>query len=255
VQVKQINYYITAVLITNIIQYRYKYNNPVIIFAKLLLIRSNMNTTVELVTAWGAYEEKHPGCSIEDFCRYYLLQQKQQVPVNTEKLTGGLQPPAPEAMLMKVMGRIMRLHELYARTALDDAGLGQFEEFALMHGVKQRKDPRKSEVIYATIYELSTGSDLLNRLREKGYIMEVPDPADRRSKRVKITAKGEKILQHAYKRMGQLVKMMLRDMDEEEVLLCIQLLKDVEIKFSERWPEDKGRSFDEIYTSVMSEGM
>jgi len=124
-----------------------------------------------------------------------------------------------------------------------------------MHGVKQRKDPRKSEVIYATIYELSTGSDLLNRLREKGYIMEVPDPADRRSKRVKITAKGEKILQHAYKRMGQLVKMMLRDMDEEEVLLCIQLLKDVEIKFSERWPEDKGRSFDEIYTSVMSEGM
>jgi len=214
-----------------------------------------MNRTVELVTAWGAYEEKHAGCSIEDFCRYYLLQQKQQEPVNTARLTGGQQPSAPEAMLMKVMGRIMRLHELYSRIALEGGGLSQFEEFALMHGVMQRKDPRKSEVIYATIYELSTGSDLLNRLREKGYITEVPDPADRRSKRVKITAKGEKILQHAYKRMGQMVKMMLHDMDTEEVMLCIQLLKDVEIKFSERWPEDKGRSFDEIYTSVMSEGM
>ncbi|HEU4553044.1 MAG TPA: winged helix DNA-binding protein [Chitinophaga sp.] len=212
-----------------------------------------MNTTVQLVAAWGAYEEKHPGCSIEDFCRYYLLHQQQQKPADTGKLTGGLQPATPEATLMKVMGRIMRLHGLYSRLSLEDAGIGQFEEFALMNNILQRKNPRKSEVIYATIYELSTGTDLLNRLREKGYITEVPDPADRRSKRVKMTAKGEKTLQHAYKRMGQLVKMMLRDMDTEEVQLCIQLLKHVEIKFSERWPEDKGRSFDEIYTSVMSE--
>jgi len=49
-----------------------------------------------------------------------------------------------------------------------------------------------------------------------------------------------------------LVNMLFHDMGRDGILLCIQFLKNVEIKFSERWPEDKGRSFDEIYTSVMS---
>ena len=45
-----------------------------------------MNKTVELVNLWGAYEEKHPGGSIADFCRYHLMQQRK--PVERKKLTG-----------------------------------------------------------------------------------------------------------------------------------------------------------------------
>jgi DNA-binding MarR family transcriptional regulator len=212
-----------------------------------------MNKTVELVNAWGTFEEQYPDASIADFCRFYLTQQqKQGEPLVSPNLTGGLQPNKPEALLSKVMGRIVRLHQLYGRIALEGTGISQFEEFALLNTIFQLKDPRKTDVIYATIYEMSTGTDLLNRLRKNGYITEVTDPADRRSKRVKITAKGEKVLQASMKRLSQLVKMMLHDMGEESILLCIQLLKNVEIKFSERWPEDKGRSFDEIYTAVMS---
>ncbi len=211
-----------------------------------------MNKTVQLVNAWAAYEEKHPNGSIEDFCRYHLIQQKQQHPPDLQKLTGGIQPFKPEAMLMKIMGRVMRLHAMYSRIALDDTGVNQLEEFALLLAIVQLKHPRKSEAIYATIYEMSTGTDVLNRLRVNGYISEVADIEDRRSKRVKITAKGEKVLQRCMKRMEQLVTMMLSGMDTEEVLLCIQLLMDIEIRFSERWPADKGQSFDEIYTSVMS---
>ncbi len=210
-----------------------------------------MNKTVELVNAWGAFEAQHPESSIADFCRYYLNQQ-QEAPLPRE-LTGGLQPDKPEALLSKIMGRIVRLHQLYGRLALEGTGIGQFEEFALLNAIQQLKEPRKSEVIYATIYEMSTGTDLLNRLRKNGYITELADAADRRSKRVKITAKGEKVLQGSKKRLGQLVGMMLRDLSPDSILLCIQLLKNVELKFSARWPEDKGRSFDEIYTNVMSE--
>jgi DNA-binding MarR family transcriptional regulator len=213
-----------------------------------------MNKTVELVNAWGAYEKKHPDSSIADFCRYYLVQQQQQeASPAPEKLTGGLIPPKPEALLMKIMGRIVRLHQLYARIAVEGTGISQFEEFALLHAIVQLKNPRKSEVIYATIFELSTGTDLLNRLRKSGYITEVTDPADRRSKRVKITPKGEKVWQASLKRIWQMVTMMLHGMDTDDMLLCIQLLQHIEIRFSERWPEDKGRSFDEIYTSVLSE--
>jgi len=212
-----------------------------------------MNNTVALVNAWAAYEEKYPDGSITDFCRYHLLREKQEEPVLAAKQTGGLQPLKPEGLLFKTMGRIVRLHQLYARIALEGTGISQFEEFALLNAITHLKNPRKSDVIYATIYEMSTGTDLLNRLRKSGYITEVTDPADRRSKRVKITATGEKVLQAAVKRLSQMITMMLHDMDLDDVLLCVQLLKHLEIKFSGRWQEDKGRSFDEIYTSVMSE--
>jgi len=212
-----------------------------------------MNKTVALVNAWAAYEEKYPDGSITDFCRYHLLRQKQEEQADIVQQAGGLQPLKPEGLLFKTMGRIVRLHQLYARIALEGTGISQFEEFALLHAITQLKNPRKSDVVYATIYEMSTGTDLLNRLRKSGYITEVTDPADRRSKRVKITAAGEKVLQAAVKRLSQMITMMLHDMDLDDVLLCVQLLKRLEIKFSGRWPEDKGRSFDEIYTSVMSE--
>lgn len=211
-----------------------------------------MNKTVELVNAWGAFEEQHPDSNIADFCRYYLSRQQEEVPVIPKALTGGLQPKKPEALLSKIMGRIVRLHQLYGRIALEGTGIGQFEEFALLNTILQLKEPRKSDVIYATIYEMSTGTDLLNRLRKNGFITELTDPSDRRSKRVKITAKGEKVLQASYKRLTQLVDMMLHDIGRDGIMLCIRFLKNVEIKFSERWPEDKGKSFDEIYTSVMS---
>jgi len=151
------------------------------------------------------------------------------------------------------MGRIVRLHQLYGRIALEGTGISQFEEFALLNTILQMKEPRKSDVIYATIYEMSTGTDLLNRLRKNGFITELPDPADGRSKRVKITARGEKVLQASFKRLTQLVNMLFGEMGQDNIMLCIQLMKNVEIKFSERWPEDKGKSFDEIYTSVMSD--
>lgn len=218
----------------------------------MLYIRSNMNKTVELVNAWGAFEDKHPDSSIADFCRYYLSQQKQEELSIPKELTGGLQPKKPEALLSKLMGRIVRLHQLYGRIALEGTGISQFEEFALLNTILQLKEPRKSEVIYATIFEMSTGTDLLNRLRKNGFITEVTDPSDRRSKRVAITAKGEKVLQASYKRLSQLVYMMFSDIGQDGIMLCVQFLKNVEIKFAERWPEDKGRSFDEIYTSVMS---
>jgi DNA-binding MarR family transcriptional regulator len=210
-----------------------------------------MNKTVTLVNLWAAYEEKHPHGSIEDFCRYHLISQRRADPAEEKKLTGGLVPLKSQALLLKIMGRIMRLQAYYSRLALEGREIGQFEEFALLNSIAQLKDPRKSEAIYATIYELSTGTDLLNRLRKKGYIAEVADKTDRRSKRVKITAAGKKVLQAALTRISMMAELVMHDIDAEDQRLCIQLLKNVEIRLSERWLTHRGKAFDEIYESVV----
>jgi len=44
--------------------------------------------------------------------------------------------------------------------------------------------------------------------------------------------------------------MLMYDMGNDDKELCIQLLKNVEIKFSALWQGHKGKAFEEVYTEV-----
>lgn len=211
-----------------------------------------MNTTVALVNAWGAYEERHPGASIEDFCRYYLsLHSKAQEP---GPLVGGVVPSFKEGLLMKLIGRISKLNMAYANMALHDTGLNQIEEFGLLITIKQEQHPKKTEVIYANLFELSSGTDMLNRLKKKGLLKEYADKEDKRSKRLQLTAKGEKVVELCISRIYKTASMMAGSLSDADKELCIELLKNIEIKFSALWLQHKGREFDEVFEEVMGEG-
>ena len=47
--------------------------------------------------------------------------------------------------------------------------------------------------------------------------------------------------------------MMMHDLTDDDKELCIQLLKNVEIKFSALWPRHRGKSFEEVYKEVVDE--
>jgi len=211
-----------------------------------------MNKTVELVNEWGQFEEKHPNGSIEDFCRYYLIKEREKQ--NMGKMTGGkLLPPSKKILLMRIMGRITKLFISYANSAMDGLGITQFEDFNFLNTIYHLKEPRKTEVIYETINELSTGVDTLNRLKKLGYITEKNDPQDKRSKRVSLTAKGEKVLFKCYNVFGRMNDMMMKDITLDDVYLCIQLLKGVEIKYSALLQQHKGKPFEEVYREIMGD--
>jgi DNA-binding MarR family transcriptional regulator len=203
-----------------------------------------MNKTIELVNEWGTFEGRHPDASIADFCRHYLISQREmdhKVP-----LEGGDIPMHPEGLLLKMIGRIHKLNAIFAAKALDGTGVTQVEEFGMLLTIKRMKDPRKTEIIYANISELSSGTDMLNRLKKRNFIAEYADKQDKRSKRVKLTAAGEKVIEVCSKRMSRCARMMLADVEDNEVRLCAQLLKNVEIKFTNIWQQYKSASFAEI---------
>jgi len=208
-----------------------------------------MNKTVELVNEWGNFEQRHPDANIADFCRHYLISQREKdrkIP-----LEGGDIPWHPNGLLLKMMGRINKLNLIFAAKALEGTGVDQLEEFGMLLTVRRLKTPRKTEIIYANIFELSSGTDMLNRLRKKGFIKEHADKEDGRSKRVSLTAAGEKVIDKCAQQMMKCAGMMLAEMNEEDVRLCTQLLKNVEIKFAALWQQYKNASFQEIYDQVM----
>ncbi|TWF33840.1 DNA-binding MarR family transcriptional regulator [Chitinophaga polysaccharea] len=207
-----------------------------------------MNKAVTLITAWGAFDEQHPEASLEEFCRHYLAHREGKA---NAAPAGRFMPVSSEGILMRTIGRIFKLHTIYTASALEGTGISNIDEYSLLNTVAQLQEPRKTEVIYAALQELSTGTDKLNRLKKLGYLAEYDDKEDKRSKRLKVTAKGEKVLVTCRKRITLLATMMFHDMQEDDMKLCTQLLKGVESKFAAIWLSHKGKDFEEIYREVI----
>jgi len=208
-----------------------------------------MNKTVALVNEWADFEKRHPEGDLDDFCRHYLAKQRQQHVKGI--LVGGVIPDITDGPLLKIIGRISKLNMAYANLALENTGLNQIEEFGMLMTIKQEKSPKKTEVIYANLFELSSGTDMLNRLKKRGLIKEYDDKEDKRSKRIELTAKGEKIVEACFAKIQKNAGMLMHDLSEDDKELCIQLLKSIEMKFSALWPQHKNRPFEEVYSSVV----
>lgn len=209
-----------------------------------------LNKTVELVNLWAEFEAKYPEGSIEDFCRYTLIRERESR--QSGEMMGGVIPPHPNAALLKLIGRIHKLNAAYANSALEGTGLNQLEEMGMLLTILQIKNPRKTEVIYSNLMELSSGTDMLNRLKNRGLLSESADKEDKRSKRLRLTPAGMAVIDRCMIRLAMMARMMTRDMPEEDQQLCIQLLRNMEIKLAARWVQDKGRDFDEVYKELQA---
>jgi predicted transcriptional regulator len=207
-----------------------------------------MNKTVELVNEWAVYEAKNPKASIDDFCKYRLTLNKELT--TDKKLFNGLLPPNQNTILSKLVYRIARLNRNFSELALKNVDIKQLEDFIFLSTIANLKNPKKTDVIYSDVTELSTGLLILERLKKQGYILEKGDVDDKRSKRVSITKKGEKILLECYAHLQRASEMVYFDMEPEHITLCIQLLQHVDIKLSEAFHKHKTDSFPEIYRAL-----
>lgn len=229
------------------LSYYYKKNivNLVILYQLWCIV---MNKTVELVKLWGEFEANHPDAEIDDFCRYHLSANREKI--NSRELFDGFTPPFNHITLIKLIAWITRLYYVYADMALPMLRLKSMEEFYLLNAVSILKDPKKTEAINYSFQELSTGLNLLSCLRSREYITEYEDQHDKRSKRVTITDTGREVLNECYTQLRKVSEIIFNDMAEEDIELCIQLLKNIEIKFSSLWLQHKGAPLNEVYNEV-----
>lgn len=195
-------------------------------------IHLRMNKTVQLVNEWGAFEQAHPHAEIEDFCRYFLTAQRAKLELG-ENFSGKGTPPTPASFLMKLIGYIGRLFELYITRAMSDLPeIKQAEDFYFLNNISHSGECRKTEVAHQQLMGVTTGIDTLNRLLAQGLIEERTDPSDKRARLVKVTEKGAQILKECYRRASVVNDLIFSDLNEDDLKLCIQLLRGVESKHS-----------------------
>jgi DNA-binding MarR family transcriptional regulator len=203
-----------------------------------------MNKTVELVKQWGLFEEQYPDGSLEDFHRYRLaiVNERIKSPPPEGKLI-----PDLNGRLVILLRRIGKFHISYSNKALEGTGMEQIEEFGILVTIYNMGSPIKSEAIYNNIIELSSGTNMLIRMKKRGLVTEYDDALDKRVKRLKVTEKGEAVLKIAKDKVLQVAYMMVHDLTDEDKQLCIQLLTPIDKRFSGMYQKQKNKSFDDIY--------
>lgn len=207
-----------------------------------------MNKTVELVKQWGLFEEQYPDGSLEDFHRYQLAIANDRVKSPTPE---GKLIPDLNGRLVILLRRIGKFHISYSNKALEGTGMEQIEEFGILVTIYNMGSPIKSEAIYNNIIELSSGTNMLIRMKKRGLVTEYDDALDKRVKRLKVTEKGEAVLKIAKDKVLQVAHMMVHDLTDEDKQLCIQLLTPIDKRFSGMYQKQKNKSFDEIFNENM----
>lgn len=203
-----------------------------------------MNKAVELINKWADFDEQYPEASIEDFCRHYLIKKREKE--NAGEIAGGALPPQIDNVLMKLLGRIASMAQIYSREALRDIPGIQLESFYYLATIFQFGESRKTDIINHHLSELSTGIDILNRLKESDLIEERSDPSDRRAKLIKASHKGQQLIFQCFRRMSKVGTILFDEIDDDDKMLCIQLLKNVEIKHAKLALEVKTRGLEAL---------
>jgi len=207
------------------------------------------NKAVNLLNEWADFDTAHPDAELSDFCRHYLARQRQKKVQGP--MAGGAIPQGTDGLLLKLIGRINKLNMNYTGSALEGTGLHQVEELGILLTVQQQKNPRKTEIIHNNLFKLTSGTNLIGRLKDRGLIKEYDDDDDKRSKRIELTPAGRAAIELARTRMGKVSKMMVNDLSDDDKNLCIALLKNIDIKYSALWLSHRGKTFDDIYDEVM----
>ncbi|MDJ1505791.1 hypothetical protein [Xanthocytophaga agilis] len=198
-----------------------------------------MNKTVELVNLWAKYEQENPAAELSQFCQAYLISQEQK-----NKKADFWQSPIPPdniSMLTKLIGRIAKLHHLYAVIAFKECGISSFDEFLYLNSIATAPNSKKTNVILANFNELSSGLLILDRLKKANLIAEKEDELDKRSKPISITKEGARVLEACYQKLSQVNQMCFGQLTQEQIQLGIQLLQPIEASLAKQWLADKKR--------------
>ncbi len=129
--------------------------------------------------------------------------------------------------IISLFSRLARMQDFYAKKFFDGLPINSLLEFNFLFSINKNISLKKKEIIGLHLVEYSTGIDILKRLIKLQLVMESRDELDKRSKRLKVTSEGKKVLIEALIRMNKINDLFFiefSDQDLEPLLPILNLL-------------------------------
>lgn len=146
----------------------------------------------------------------------------------------------------RIVTYLYRYAKNYAKLALQNKPLVSLDDFVFLSTLHELKSLTKMTLIESHVIEKQTGIQVIKRLVEQGLIIEQKDKQDKRSTRISLTKKGEKVILSCYLDMGIVADLVTGDLTNDELNTLYQLLQKLDNFHSPIYKKINQLSFEEL---------
>lgn len=136
---------------------------------------------------------------------------------------------SPESVINTSLVHLYRYAKLYSKQAIANSPFATIDEVIFLINLLHLGDMSKKTLIALNIHEKSTGIQIINRLLSAGFIAEVINEKDRRSKHVLITDSGKAALEASMDKIRLASKVVVGNLNDQEKNQLIRLLQKLEV--------------------------
>lgn len=129
-----------------------------------------------------------------------------------------------ESVISTLIVHMNRYAKSYSKSAIFGSDFSSQEDFIYLINLKAFGEMTKMDLIKMNVHEKPVGIQIINRLISKGWVDQKDSLTDKRSKVLKITTEGLKILDMQMGKIREATKIVTGDLSYKEKMELIYLL-------------------------------
>lgn len=186
---------------------------------------------IQLINLWQDFEKETTGTiELEEFAIWLITKARAEKPVFADQLKATKNIPV-EAVINVLLLRAGKFIEQQMKPVFAKSSI-TYTDYRILACVDARKNPRKVEVINEVMLETTTATAIMKNLIEEKLLSEVQDKADKRSKRLGLTKKGQTVFLQKRLEVIAMLPSMFAALSATEKQQFVDLLTKVDRFFS-----------------------
>lgn len=181
---------------------------------------SLLKTLVEQLELYEKEEKKYRTADLADFVLWLNKKLDDTTPMQTEQTGIPL-----DGLLMAYISNLYKYVKHYAKKILENTVLTGIDDFVFLMTIRYQTNISKSELIQQHLLEISSGMEILKRLQKDSLIEEVENKEDKRKKSLKLTEKGEFLLDSLMPEIGKVASLASANLENTEKIKLLNTLK------------------------------
>jgi len=181
---------------------------------------------VELVEQFETQNKNNPGYSndVNGFKEWVAASLENSYDDAEPDWEGKKDGRSAESVINTLIVHMNRYAKSYSKAAIHDSMFSSQEDFIYLITLKSFGAMSKTELIKINVHDKPAGIQIINRLIHQGWAEQSDSDTDKRTKVIKITEKGLKILEDRMDKIRQASQIVTGDLTHKEKMKLIDLL-------------------------------
>ena len=172
---------------------------------------------IKLINKWDDFTKESATIDFEHFA-LWLLRKEEGATGRTEQ----------ERLTSYLLSRIDRYSKAQIKQLFHDLPIIGYDDFILLNTVYNQPNIPKKELYEQNIYDMNSGTQVVNRLKREGLLVDFQSETDKRVFLLNITELGKTVRNTAFELLGKKVAKKYRaisDTELEELLILVRKLE------------------------------